>query len=82
MATATPSVGDMLKDVGNTLYNASLIATATVGSRYISTKLAGIKDRPVDFKLKSIGMLALDIGVGTFIVTKLHDNGVPNKIFT
>lgn len=78
----TPSVGDTMKDIGNTLYNSALIATATVASRYLTTKMGGMKDRPVDFKLKSIGMLALDIGVGSFVVKKLHDNGVPNKIFT
>ena len=78
MATA----GDTMKDIGNTLYNAALIATATVGSRYLTTKMGGMKDRPLDFKLKSIGMLALDVGVGTVVVKKLHDNGVPNKIFT
>ena len=73
--------GDTMKDIGNTLYNSALIATATVGSRYLTTKVAGMKDRPVDFKLKSIGMLALDVGVGSMVVGKLQDNGVPKKIF-
>lgn len=81
MATATPSVGDIMKDLGNMLYASALIATATVGSRYLTTKVAGMKDRPVDFKLKSLAMLTLDIGVGSMVVGKLQDNGVPKKIF-
>ena len=82
MAQATPSVNDTLKDIGNTLYNSALIAVAIAGSRYLTTKCVGLKDRPIDFKPKDIGMLTLDIGIGTMVVKKLHDAGVPNKIFT
>ena len=79
---ATPSVDDTIEDIGNTLYNSALIATTTVGSRYLTTKIAGMKDRPLDFKLKSIGTLALDVGVGSFEAKNLHGSGLPNKIFT
>lgn len=78
----TTKVEDIGKDIGNTLYNSLLIAVATAGSRYL-TKMAGMKDRPIEFKLKSVGALALDIGVGSMIVKRLHDNKIlPDKIFT
>ena len=41
-----------------------------------------MKDRGVELKLKSFGMLGLDIGVGMFAVTYLQKNkGLPQKIF-
>ena len=70
-----------VKDIGNALYKGALLATATVGSRYV-TKSLGFKERPVEPKLKSVGMLALDISAATYIVQQLQDAKViPDKIF-
>lgn len=68
MATATASVGDIMKDIRNTQYNSDIITTATVGSRYLTTKIVGMKGGPSDFKQESIGMLASDADVGSMVV--------------
>jgi hypothetical protein len=78
MATDVQST---LKDMGNTFYNGVLLALGTVASRYVSTKMLGFKDRPIEAKAKSVGMLALDLGVGSFLKDKAQDMGVPKKIF-
>ena len=71
-----------LKDIGNTAYNSLLIASGAVASRYISAKVLGMKDRPLEFKLKSLGMLALDIGASNGIITSLQKSGtIPKTIF-
>ena len=73
---------NMAKDLGNTLFNASLTALAVIGTRYAS-KSMGLKDRPIELKPKSVAMLAADIGAATYMVTKLQNNNViPKKIFT
>ena len=73
---------NLVKDIGNSLFDATLVAVAAVGSRYLS-KSMGFKDRPIEFKPKSVAMLAVDIGFGTFLVKKLRDSkALPDKIFT
>ena len=70
-----------IKDLGNQFYNGILIALGTTTSRYITTKMLGLKDRPIDLKAKNVGMLALDVGVGIAIKEKVQEMGVPKKIF-
>jgi hypothetical protein len=75
-------MNDTIKDIGNALYKGGLLAFATLGSRYV-TKSMGFKDRPIEFKAKSLAMLAVDISAGTYVVQKLQDNNtIPNNIFT
>lgn len=80
MSTAT-STSNVIKDLGNTLYKSTLYAIAIAGSRSL-TKQIGMKDRPIEFKMKSIGMLALDTGVGVAVVSELTKrNIIPDEIF-
>jgi hypothetical protein len=80
MAMTTPNIGVGAKDVLNTLYNATIVTGAVVGARYL-TKSFGMKDRPIDFKLKNVTMLILDMFIGNYVVKKLHDNNIlPDKI--
>lgn len=76
------NMNNSMKDLGNVAYNAGLIAVGVIGSR-MATKSMGFKDRPVEFKLKSAGMLALDIATSTYLLKTMQDNKViPDKIFT
>lgn len=75
------STSKVLQDIGNTLYRSTLYAIAIAGSRTL-TKQFGMKDRPIELKMKSIGMLALDTGVGVGTVSMLiQKNIIPNEIF-
>lgn len=79
MATAT---NDSWKTWGNAIYTAALLGSGMAVSRYALTKV-GMKNRPVEFKLKSVGMLTLDASISTLAVGMLQDKaGVPKKIFT
>lgn len=70
-----------LKELGNALYTGVLISVGAVGTRY-TTKNFGFKDRPLDLKVKSLAMLALDITAGSYAVKKLQDAKIlPEKIF-
>ena len=70
-----------IKDIGNTLYQGGLLAAGVVGSRYLSKSL-GLKDRPIEFKLKNLGMLALEVAAANYVVQKLQDSAViPKNIF-
>ena len=75
------TTGSTFKDIGNQFYNGVLIALGTTVSRYVTTNLLGLKDRPIDLKVKNVGMLALDVGVGVAIKEKVQEMGVPKKIF-
>lgn len=71
-----------VKNIGNVIYEAALVTVAATGIRYASKSL-GLKDRPIEFKPKSIAMLALDIGVATYVVDKLQTSQtIPSKVFT
>ena len=71
-----------VKDYGNILYNSLLIAGGVVASRY-TMKALGMKDRPIELKLKSVGMLAADISISNYGIKALQNNNiVPKTIFT
>ena len=75
------TTNNTLKDVGNVAYNGILIAAGVIGSRMV-TKSIGFKDRPIKFKFKSVGMLALDVAASTYLLKTLQDSKtVPEKIF-
>ena len=76
------SMNSNIKDLGNSLYSGALIAGAIVGSR-AATKSLGFKDRPLDVKMKSLVMLAVDAAIANYVVNKLNTAVIlPAKIFT
>lgn len=71
-----------IKDIGNALYNGALMAVGVIATR-MGLKAMGFKDRPLDMKPASVGMLAGEIGVANYAVQKLKDAKVlPATIFT
>lgn len=74
---STTGNNDMLKNTANLLYQSTLIAAGTAGSRYLTKNF--FKDRDLKFDLKSIGVLALDVTISSSVVGVLQDKGIIPK---
>ena len=73
-------MNNTLKDIGNALYQGALLATGLVVTRK-AVKELGFKDRPVEMKVKSLGMLSAEIATASFVLKKLQDTGLPANVF-
>ena len=69
---------EMLKKLGNLAYDSVLIAGGSIASRYATSQV--FKDRPVNkLTLKSVALLALDIGISNAVVNTLKEKDIIPK---